>query len=117
MKSLNEKITAAFGVALAISYVSLVFIFPIAVWSWQIYQWLRTSEWQALSMLSLLHNLDMDTYSIYGYLIEKDWKGVAKIFSWLTEQPASLVVPFSSFLILISLMGLVKEQKKVSNKS
>lgn len=68
------------------------FMCAISIVGWQIFHWLKTSEWQPIPFLAAFTYFEIDLSSVYA---PSSWFGLAKVLQWILDLPLAIALPVS----------------------
>jgi len=89
------------------------FICAISIIGWQIFHWLKTSEWQPISFLAAFTYFDIDLSSVY---VPSSWFGFAKILQWILDFPLAIALPVSLALAAHAWLAFVSSGTVTNNQ-
>ena len=92
----NQRINFIFGGI--ISLTGFLFILcAAAIILYQVYHWLKIGQWIEMPFYNILSKVDISI----GNESQFEWKGIAKIFIWISNQSSALVMAILGFIITI----------------
>ena len=68
----------------------------IAVFSWQIFEWLHTGKWYSISIQTAFMYLDVDLSAINS---PADWFGLFRIIQRILDFPLTIGLPIAFFAV------------------
>jgi hypothetical protein len=76
-------------IVILIAYFA-AFLFGMGILGWQVFHWLRTSDWVPIEFSAAFVYFGVDLMNVY---FPSDWQGLAKVARWVLAQPLTLAVP------------------------
>jgi hypothetical protein len=88
-------------------------IFAISVFGWQIFHWLRMSEWVAMPVSEIFNYFGIFLTYVY---FPSDWYGLARIAQWMLDIPMAVAVPVILVLVAHLWQEIISESRNQTNK-